>query len=180
VTRFQRGAPVVGIVYPAITAFFLFLSLSLILFYMRVAQLISRYSRSFASLPAAAPSLFLSTSPARLLSPSCPHCFIPRCVRSFAPRAASDARKERELERQRERTTGGAGEYYSKQDLHFYDAAIFYQRHRPERIGIRFIYIYIYIYIYICVCVCVCICIYIYIHVHTPLVANRSRSGKGD
>jgi len=28
--------------------------------------------------------------------------------------------------------TEGRGEYYSKQDLHFYDAAIFYRRHRQE------------------------------------------------
>jgi len=131
---------------------------------MRVVQLISRYSRSFASLPASAPSLFLSTSPRSL--PSVSFLRLVRVVlfrATFAPSHLRAARREREREKEREREREregqpeGRGEYYSKQDLHFYDAAIFYQRHRPERIGIRFIYIYIYIYIYM------------YTHTHTHI-----------
>jgi len=138
---------------------------------MRIAQLISRNSRSFASLPATAPSLFLSTSPRHLSSVS----FL-RLIRAvlfratFAPshlRAASGARRERDRERVRERESQSVerGEYYSKQDLHFYDAAISYQRHQPERIGITFIYVYIYKYKCVCVfvfvCLCVCVCVFV-------------------
>jgi len=77
-------------------------------------------------------------------------------LRTSAPLPAP-AERERESEGQSEER----GEYYSKQDLHFYDAAIFYQRHQPERIGISFIYIYIYKYMGVCVCLYLCICVFV-------------------